>query len=96
MKKFAILLLASFIVLSATAQQRLLTWAPEFAADNSSITITVDCNKGSQGLLNYEGGNSNNVYVHIGVITSVNPVAGAWQYVPFSWGSTTAATKATP
>ena len=96
MKKFAILLLASFIVLSATAQQRLLTWAPEFAADNSSITITVDCNKGSQGLLNYEGGNSNNVYVHIGVITSVNPVAGAWQYVPFSWGSTTAAAKATP
>ena len=44
MKKFAILLLASFIVLSATAQQRLLTWAPEFAADNSSITITVDGN----------------------------------------------------
>ncbi|MBS1925527.1 MAG: hypothetical protein JST57_05965, partial [Bacteroidetes bacterium] len=96
MKKVAILFLAICLGICTSAQQRLLTWAPEFAVDNSTITITTDCTKGNQGLLNYEGGNSNNVYVHIGVITSVNPTAGAWQHVPFTWGSTTPAAKATP
>ena len=50
--------------------QRLLSWTPEFPVDNSTLSFTVDCTKGNQGLLNFEGGNSNNVYVHVGVITS--------------------------
>ncbi|MBL0146980.1 MAG: hypothetical protein IPP48_15930 [Chitinophagaceae bacterium] len=44
----------------------------EFPIDNSTITATVDCNKGNRGLFNFEGGNSNNVYVHVGVITNLS------------------------
>jgi len=90
------LFIFSFLFYYSTQAQRLLSWAPEFANATGGISITVDCNKGNQGLLNYEGGNSNNIYVHIGVITNLSSGAGDWKHVPFTWGSTTPAAKATP
>ena len=79
---------------SLTAQ-RLLSWTPEFPLDNSNLTFTVDCTKGNQGLLNYEGGASNNVYVHVGVITNLSTGAGDWRYTKFTWGTADPAAHAT-
>ncbi|HQW83000.1 MAG TPA: hypothetical protein PK987_00990, partial [Ferruginibacter sp.] len=75
--------------------QRLLNWSPEFPTDNTSLNFTVDCTKGNQGLLNFEGGNSNNVYVHVGVITNLSTGPTDWKYVKFTWGSTDPAAHAT-
>ena len=77
MKKFFFSILILCFVFSTKAQ-RLLNWTPEFPVDNSTLVFTVDCNKGNQGLLNFEGGNSNNVYVHIGVITNLSTGPTDW------------------
>lgn len=96
MPKFLLAGFVFFCAVTTSFGQRLLSWAPEFPLDNSNITITVDCNKGNQGLLNFEGGNSNNVYVHVGVITNLSTGASDWKYVKFNWGTADAAAKATP
>lgn len=77
----------------ATGKAQLLTTAPEFPTDNVGVTITVDCTKGNQGLLNYA--NTNDVYVHIGVITNLSSNNADWKYSKFTWGSTDALAKAT-
>jgi len=94
MRKFylsVIMLCISFSIYS----QRLLTWTPEFPTDNGNITFTIDATKGNRGLFNYEGGNSNNVYVHIGLITSASTSASDWKYTKFTWGSTDPLARAT-
>ena len=68
--------------LSATAVAQLLTVSPLFPADTSSITVTVDCSRGNQGLLNYA--NTSDVYVHTGTITSASTSPTDWRYVKFS------------
>jgi hypothetical protein len=95
MKKVLLSLTILCLVFSVNAQ-RLLSWTPEFPVDNSTLSFTVDCNKGNQGLLNFEGGNSNNVYVHIGVITNLSSGPNDWKYVKFTWGTADPAAKATP
>ncbi|MBL7701999.1 MAG: T9SS type A sorting domain-containing protein [Ferruginibacter sp.] len=95
MKKALLSLTIVCLVISANAQ-RLLSWTPEFPVDNSNLVFTVDCNKGNQGLLNFEGGNSANVYVHVGVITNLSTGPTDWKYVKFTWGSTDPLAKATP
>ena len=72
---------------------QLLTWAPAFPQDNDNITITMDATKGNQGLNNYA--NPNDVYVHIGLITSTSANSGDWKHAPFAWPGTDAASKAT-
>jgi 1,4-alpha-glucan branching enzyme len=95
MKKTLLLLLITVFYFGAQAQ-RLLTWTPEFANDNSSMTITVDCTKGNQGLLNYGGGSSNDVYVHLGVNTNLSTGPTDWKYVKFpNFNSPTPAALAT-
>ncbi|HQW92901.1 MAG TPA: alpha-amylase family glycosyl hydrolase, partial [Ferruginibacter sp.] len=94
MKKILFSILTFCIGFSLNAQ-RLLSWTPEFPVDNSTLSFTVDCNKGNQGLLNFEGGNSNNVYVHIGVITNLSTGPNNWRYVKFSWGTADPAARAT-
>lgn len=94
MRKFIFSCLVILCGLTVNAQ-RLLSWLPEFATDNTSLNITVDCTKGNQGLLNFEGGNSNNVYVHVGVITNLSTGPNDWKYVKFTWGSTDPAAHAT-
>ena len=76
--------------------QRLLSWTPEFPLDNSTLVFTVDCSKGNQGLLNFEGGNSANIYVHVGVITNLSTGPTDWRYTKFTWGTTDPLAHATP
>jgi 1,4-alpha-glucan branching enzyme len=95
MKK-CLLLLVLFCVGTASFSQRLLNWSPEFPVDNSNLSFTVDCNKGNQGLLNFEGGNSNNIYVHVGVITNLSTGPSDWRYVKFTWGTADPLAHATP
>ena len=94
MKKLLLVVLCACIGFSINAQ-RLLSWTPEFPLDNSNLSITVDCNKGNQGLFNYGGGASNDVYVHVGVITNLSTGPADWKYVKFTWGTTDPAAKAT-
>ena len=86
-------LLAAFgcLFFSGTVFSQLLTWTPAFPRDSDNITITVDATKGNHGLMGFSG----NVYVHIGVITSLSTGGTNWLHVPFAWGSTTAAAQAT-
>ncbi len=93
MKKFLLLLCITYLSFSAFSQ-RLLSWTPEFANDNSSMTITIDCTKGSQGLLNYA--NTSDVYVHLGVNTNLSTGPGNWRYVKFpNFNAPNAAAQAT-
>lgn len=91
MKSSVLVIVCSILVTTARAQ--LLTTAPAFPVDNAGITITVDCSKGNQGLLNYA--NTNDVYVHIGVITNLSADNTDWKYSKFTWGMAEAAAKAT-
>ena len=80
-------LLSLSVLLSAVATKaQLLSWTPQYANDNSTISITVDATKGNQGLLGYTG----NVYMHLGVITNLSTGPSDWKYVPTTWGTTTA------
>ena len=94
MKKFLLVILC-ICTGAITNAQRLLSWTPEFPLDNSNLVFTVDCTKGNQGLLNYGGGSSNDVYVHVGVITNLSTGPSDWKYVKFTWGSTDPLAKAT-
>lgn len=95
MKRYLLLLVLLCAVLP-TFSQRLLSWSPEFPIDNSNLTFTVDCTKGNQGLLNFESGNSANVYVHVGVITNLSTSPTDWKYVKFTWGTADPLAHATP
>ena len=75
-----LLVLLLFTCLYNFGQAQLLTWTPEFAADNGSVTITVDANFGNQGLLGHTG----NVYIHTGVITNLSATPSSWRYVAFN------------
>ncbi len=80
-----------FFTYSLRAQE--LVSAPQFPVDTSNVSITVDCSFGNQGLYNYS--NTNDVYVHVGVITSASTSSSDWRYVPFTWGTANPAAKAT-
>ncbi len=95
MKKLFFSISILCLVFSVNAQ-RLLSWTPEFPVDNSTLSFTIDCNKGNQGLLNFEGGNSNNVYVHVGVITNLSSGPTDWKYTKFTWGTADPLARATP
>jgi len=71
---------------------QLLVNAPVFPQDTGTVSITVDCSKGNQGLYNYS--NTGDVYVHIGVITNLSTSQSDWRYAPFTWGTTNPAAQA--
>lgn len=81
------------MMFSSVMYGQLLTWTPAFPRENDNVTITVDASKGNQGLFNYA--NPNDVYVHIGLITSASGNAGDWKHAPFAWPGTEPASKAT-
>lgn len=91
MKKLYLAIALLIFIFFANAQE--LTVTPNFPLDTSSISITVDCSKGNQGLLNYA--TTPDVYVHVGVITNLSTSSSDWRYVPFTWGTTNAAAHAT-
>jgi glycosidase len=79
--------------LAGSLQAQLLIWSPDFIQENSStVDITCDATRGNQGLKDYT---ATDVYVHIGVITNLSNGPTDWKYVPFTWGTTPAAAKAT-
>lgn len=84
MKKCLAMLCLFFSLRGVQAQ--LVTWSPQFPADNAPVTITIDATKGNQGLMGYTG----TVYMHIGVVTDLSTDAARWRYVPTTWGTTTA------
>jgi hypothetical protein len=86
--------ITSFLVLLiGITNAQLLSWSPSFIQENStSIEITADANLGNQGLLNHT---VTDVYVHIGAITTASANNGDWKGVPYTWGTTTAAARAT-
>ncbi len=81
------------LLFASIVSAQLLTWTPAFPKENDNITITVDAGKGNKGLYNYA--NPNDVYVHIGLITSASANPGDWQHAPFAWPGTESAAKAT-
>jgi glycosidase len=88
--KWRILLLSCLFF--STSHAQLLGWTPDFIQENSNtIEITCDGTKGNQGLKDYT---PSDVYVHIGAITTLSSGSADWKYVPFTWGTTTAAAKA--
>jgi 1,4-alpha-glucan branching enzyme len=92
MKRMLLLAIATAVSFISNAQ--LLTWSPPFPKENDpsqTLVITVDATKGNQGLLNYT---PTDVYVHIGVITSLSTSSSDWKHVPFTWGLTTPAANA--
>ncbi len=95
MKK--VLLSVSIAMFFLSAQSQLLTWSPQFPADNATLVITLDASKGNKGLFNYS--DPNNIYVHCGVISNLNSAAGSpWRYVngtyDDTWGAATPGVKA--
>ncbi len=81
------LIIFCFLALSGNAQ--LLSWSPSFITDTTStVTITCDATQGNASLNNYTP--TTDVYVHIGLITSLSTSSSNWKYVPsFSvWGTT--------
>ncbi|MGH2552834.1 MAG: hypothetical protein ACRDEB_03915, partial [Chitinophagaceae bacterium] len=91
--KRVINLLAFIIVFVFSTSAQLLTWAPNFTKDNDNIVITMDATRGNQGLNGYTP--VSDVYVHVGVITSLSTGPTNWRYVPFTWGTTPPAAQAT-
>lgn len=84
----------SACIITITAKGQLLTWSPSFIQEtSSSIDITLDATKGSQGLKDYTP--TSDVYVHIGTITNYSANSGDWKYVPFAWGTTNSAANCT-
>src|SRR5580658_3168235 len=67
---------------------------PAFPQDTSTVTITVNCNLGNQGLLTAGGAG---VYAYMGLITSSSTSSSDWRYVPDScvWGTPHANVAAT-
>lgn len=81
------------LLVAVSGNAQLLSWGPSFIQESStSVTITCDATKGNQGLKDYTP--ASDVYVHIGVITTASTSSADWKYVPFTWGSTTAAAQA--
>ena len=93
MRKLICAVAASIIFLIPKLNAQLLTVSPAFPADTSTVSIIVDCSKGNQGLLNYSP--TTDVYVHVGVITSLSSSSSDWKYVPFTWATTNPAANAT-
>jgi hypothetical protein len=81
MKSLPVLLLLALFSGPAAFTQ-LLSTSPAFPADTGTITVTIDCSKGNQGLFNYA--TSGDVYIHTGVITDQSASQSDWKYVKFN------------
>ena len=90
MKNIFTLFLLAFAIAS---NAQLLTTSPVFLHENASpIEIIVDANFGNQGLKDHTP--ASDVYVHIGLITSLSTGPTDWKYSKFTWGTTDPAAQA--
>lgn len=86
------LLFSLILFLSLHVNAQLLVSSPDFITEGAtSTTIIANATKGNKGLL----GNTNDIYVHIGAITSLSTGGGDWKYVLSTWGTTNANFKCT-
>lgn len=76
-----------FLIWTQLAHSQIVTITPRFPKITDSLTIIYDATKGNQGLMD-----SNEVYIHTGVITG-GPNATGWSNVPMTWGSANARWK---
>lgn len=84
MNRACLILILLIAVLSSRAQ--LLKTTPEFVQDNSSnIEIVCDASFGNKAILNYTP--TADMYVHIGLITSLSTSGTDWKYVKYPWAS---------
>lgn len=86
------------LLLMLWGDAQLLSWTPSFPVEHdaaASLVITMDASKGNRGLLDHSP--TNDVYVHIGVITNKSTGPGDWKYVKFNqnFNSPNAALNAT-
>jgi len=91
MRRLVFVFVALLTMKSSIAQ--LIKTTPEFPVDTSPLSIVVDLTKGNQGLMNYA--NTNDVFVHVGVITNLSANNSDWKYVKFTWATTDPNAKAT-
>ena len=92
MRRVLLSLLVLFLSVSSYAQ--LLTWTPDFTQETTTpFTITLDASKGNQSLFFYTP--VTDVYIHIGVITSLSTSSSDWKYSKFTWATTPVAAQAT-
>ena len=81
MRKLFILILT---VLTLHTNGQLLVTVPDFITESStSVNIIADATFGNKKLL----GNTNDVFVHIGVITTLSANSSDWKYVTSVWGN---------
>ncbi|HYC29138.1 MAG TPA: hypothetical protein VEB42_09980, partial [Chitinophagaceae bacterium] len=92
MRRTLFVFVAVFAMMNVSIAQLLKT-TPEFPTDTSPLSIEVDFTKGNQGLMNYA--NTNDVFVHVGVITDLSSGNSDWKYVKFTWGTADPNAKAT-
>ncbi|MES2773538.1 MAG: alpha-amylase family glycosyl hydrolase [Bacteroidota bacterium] len=75
-----------FVLLAFTGNAQLIAVAPEFPKEtDAGVVITLDATKGNQGLKDY---NPNDVYIHIGCITTLSTSSTDWKYSKFTWATT--------
>lgn len=92
MKKL-LLLPVLFLLFSLQGFTQLLSWTPDFATESSNpFKITMDASKGNQQLFFYTP--TDDIYVHIGVITNKSTSSSDWRYTKFEWGKKLAAAQA--
>ena len=78
-----IFVLLCCLLAAVSAHAQLLRTTPSFVTEtSSSVTIFADATRGNKGILNVTG----DIFVHIGVITSVSTSSSSWRYVPVAWG----------
>ena len=92
MRRILLVFVAVFAMASVSIAQLIRT-TPEFPTDASPISIVVVMRKGNQGLVHYA--NTNDVYVHMGLITNLSTNSADWKYVKFTWGTADPNAKAT-
>ncbi len=92
MKRLCILIALLGFLHVARAQE--LTSNPAFPVDTNTVTITVNCTLGNQGLLNAGG---TGVYAYMGLITDSSTSSSDWRHVPAAcqWGTANPAVAAT-
>ena len=93
MKTITVVVFAVLFAFRGQAQE--IISVPAFPQDTTStVTITVNCNLGNQGLLTAGG---TGVYAYMGLITDSSTSSSDWRYVPAAcqWGTANPAVAAT-
>jgi len=81
-----------FLLPAVVGNAQLLLSNPDFPKEtDAGVIITMDATKGNQGLKDH---NPNDVYIHIGCITTLSTTATDWKYSKFMWATTDPNAKA--